>query len=314
MEHGALHIKHRPDTLDEVVGNKALVKSLKALLKRKASDRPRSYLLHGPSGCGKTTMARILATELGAKGMDFTEIDVADYRGIDTIRKLRERIQLMPMEGNTKAYILDECHQLSKDAQSALLKSLEDTPPHVCFFLCTTDPQKLLPTVKNRCQQLAVEPLNEDDLEELLETIIEKEGKRAGRRTRKKIVSLCKGSPRSALTMLDSVIDLPRKEQADAVKSIEDSEKAVIDLCRALIKKRPWPEIKDIIAGLRKTENAETVRRAIMGYFTAVILGDNGGNAYLVLDAFREPTYDNDWAEIAMSAWELVQNGDVEPF
>lgn len=304
-KHGALHIKHRPKTLDEVVGNKSLVKSLEALLKRKASDRPRSYLFHGPSGCGKTTMARIMAAELGAKGMDFTEIDVADYRGIDTIRKLRERLQLRPVDGDVRAYILDETHMLTKEAQTALLKSLEDTPAHVCFFLCTTEPAKLLPTIRNRCQQMAVRALGEEEVEELLQGVAKAEEKRLSRKAREKIVSLCKGSPRTALTMLDSVIDLPRKEQADAVKSIEDAEKAVIDLCRALIKGESWNKVKDIIADLRKTENPETVRRAILGYFTRVILGNDGGKAYLVLDAFREPTYDNDWAGIVMAAWEV---------
>jgi DNA polymerase-3 subunit gamma/tau len=314
--HGVLHIKYRPKTLGEVVGNRALVRSLEALLERESGDRPRSYLLHGPSGCGKTTIARILAAELGARGMDFTEIDVADYRGIDTVRKLRERIQLMPMEGDTKAYILDECHQLSKDAQSALLKSLEDTPPHVCFFLCTTDPQKLLPTVRNRCQQLAVESLDEEDIDRLLKNVVTAEKKSSSQKSREKIISLCKGSPRAALTMLDAVIDLPRREQAGAVRAVEDMEKQAIDLCRAIAKKRPWPEIVKIIATLRKTTEAEEVRRAIMGYFTSVMLGDGSSDksAYLFLDAFREPTYNNGWAEIVMSAWELVQGGDIEPF
>ena len=304
-EHGALHIKYRPDVLSGIVGNKSLVKSLDAILKRKPNDRPRAYLFHGPSGCGKTTMARIMATELGASGMDFTEIDVADYRGIDTIRKLRERLQLRPVDGDIRAYILDEVHMLTKEAQTALLKSLEDTPAHVCFFLCTTEPTKLLPTIRNRCQQMAVGSLNEDDLDRLLKNVAMAEKKSSSQKSREKIISMCKGSPRAALTMLDSVIDLPRKEQADAVKNIEDAEKVVIDLCRALVKGESWNKVKDIIADLRKTENPETVRRAILGYFTSVILGNDGGKAYLVLDAFRDPTYDNDWAAIVMAAWEV---------
>ena len=307
-EHGALHIKYRPQILDEVVGNESLVKSLKAILNREANDRPRSYLFHGPSGCGKTTMARILASELGAKGLDFTEIDVADYRGIDTIRKLRERIQLRPMEGNVKAYILDEVHMLTKEAQTALLKSLEDTPEHACFFLCTTEPTKLLPTIRNRCHQMAVASLNGEELNHLLQGIASMEDKTVSRKAREKIVSLCKGSPRSALTMLDSVIDLPRKEQADAIKSIEDSQKQIIDLCRALIAGNGWNKVRGIITDLRKTEEPEGVRRAILGYFTSVILGKDGGKAYLALDAFREPTYDNGWAGICTAAWEICNS------
>ena len=308
--HGALHIKYRPTSLDGVIGNATLIKSLRGILKRKHEDRPRAYLLHGPSGCGKTTVARILATEFGASGLDFTEIDIADYRGIDTIRKLRERIQLQPMEeGGVKAYILDEAHMLTKEAQTALLKSLEDTPEHVVFFLCTTEPEKLLLTIRNRCHQFAVSVLSEEDINDLLKRVADIEDKKTSRKARQKIASSCQGSPRLALTMLDGIIDLPRGEQEVAVKTIEDQQKVVIDLCRAMVRMESWNRVKSIISELRKTSEPEEVRRAVLGYFTSVLLGNNPGTAYLVLDAFSEPTYDTGWAGIATAAW-LVCNGD----
>jgi DNA polymerase III gamma/tau subunit len=314
-EHGALHIKHRPKDLDGIVGNEATVRSLRAIIERKPSDRPRAYLFYGPKGCGKTTMARIVAAEFGAIGMDLSEIDVADFRGIETARKIRERMNYKPMEGSVRAYLLDECHMLTTEAQTALLKALEDTPEHVCFLLCTTEPNKLKGTVRDRCHKAEVRTIPEEDLDQLLRDVAKAEDKAVSRKAREKIASMCEGSPRAALTMLDAVIDLPRREQAESVKAIEDAEKQAIDLCRAIANKRPWTEIKEIIAGLRKTTGAEEARRAIMGYFTSAMLGKGSDkSAYLFLDAFRETTYDNGWAEIVMAAWELMQGGDIEPF
>src|SRR5690554_5071868 len=168
-----LYLKYRPDSLDEVVGNSETVELLRSQLSPDASQPiGRSILFHGPTGCGKTTLGRIVARELGAKGSDIKEIDAADFRGIDTIREIRKQIAYKPLEGPYQVWILDEVHRATQDAQSALLKTLEDTPSHVYFILCTTDPQKLLPAIRGRCADYQVRTLNDREMRMLLRRVV----------------------------------------------------------------------------------------------------------------------------------------------
>ncbi len=167
----ALYRKYRPQDFDEVVGQDAVVRTLKNAI---ASGQVRqAYLFAGPRGTGKTSLARILAKALNcAQGptptpdktcnacvtiaagtsLDVIEMDAASQRGIDDIREIRERVVLQPVEGRYKVYILDEAHQLTDAAFNALLKLIEEPPPHLVFVFCTTDLAKMLPTVRSRCQ------------------------------------------------------------------------------------------------------------------------------------------------------------------
>ena len=167
----ALYRKYRPQDFDEVVGQEAIVRTLKNAI---SSDQVRqAYLFAGPRGTGKTSLARILAKGLNcvqgptptpdkicnacvtiANGtsLDVIEMDAASQRGIYDIREIRERVVLQPAEGRYKVYILDEAHQLTDAAWNALLKLIEEPPPHLVFVFCTTDLSKVLPTVRSRCQ------------------------------------------------------------------------------------------------------------------------------------------------------------------
>ena len=167
----ALYRKYRPQTFAEVVGQEAVVRTLVNAIEQ---DKVRqAYLFAGPRGTGKTSLARILAKSLNcahgptptpdgtchacvaiANGtsLDVIEMDAASQRGIDDIREIRERVVLQPVEGTYKVYILDEAHQLTDAAWNALLKLIEEPPPHLLFVFCTTELQKVLPTVRSRCQ------------------------------------------------------------------------------------------------------------------------------------------------------------------
>jgi DNA polymerase III subunit gamma/tau len=167
----ALYRKYRPQDFDEVVGQEAVVRTLRNAIE---SDQVRqAYLFAGPRGTGKTSLARILAKALNcAQGptptpdktchscvaiangtsLDVVEMDAASQRGIDDIREIRERVVLQPVEGRYKVYIIDEAHQLTDAAFNALLKLIEEPPPHLVFVFCTTDLAKMLPTVRSRCQ------------------------------------------------------------------------------------------------------------------------------------------------------------------
>src|SRR5213595_625747 len=167
----ALYRKYRPLDFDEVVGQEPVVRTLRNAIEH---DQVRqAYLFAGPRGTGKTSLARILAKALNcAQGptatpdktchacvaiangssLDVIEMDAASQRGIDDIREIRERVVLAPAEGRYKVYILDEAHQLTDAAFNALLKLIEEPPPHLVFVFCTTDLGKMLPTVRSRCQ------------------------------------------------------------------------------------------------------------------------------------------------------------------
>ena len=166
----ALYRKYRPQDFDEVVGQEAVVRTLRNAIER---DQVRqAYLFAGPRGTGKTSMAgsspsrstappgrRRLPTDLPGlrldrrgTSLDVIEMDAASQRGIDDIREIRERVVLQPAEGRYKVYILDEAHQLTDAAWNALLKLIEEPPPHLVFVFCTTELAKVLPTVRSRCQ------------------------------------------------------------------------------------------------------------------------------------------------------------------
>lgn len=287
-----LHLDHRPKTLKKVVGQDATVAALKAVLER--DDIPHAFLFHGPSGCGKTTLARIVAKKLGCSEMDLKELNVADVRGIDSIREITRHMALRPMGGNSRVWILDEAHALSRDAQEALLKPLEDCPAHVYFMLCTTDPQKLKATIKNRCSQFALTLVSDEELTALLEAVANKEGVEIPESVINSIVAASAGSPRSALVHLDKVKDLADDEMEKAVSRIDANASAAIDLCRALLKDKPsWPEIAKVLSNLSGGE-PEQIRMAVLGYCNAILLkGKFNGRACLVMECFKDPFYND---------------------
>ena len=167
--------KYRPHTFDEVVGNKTLVETLKSVMEQEVIGH-HSFLFAGPSGCGKTTLALIMKSMLKCDEKDFKYLNTSNTRGIDTIREMDALVKLRPMGGNVKFYILDECHKLTNEAQNALLRLLEMPPSFAYFALCTTEPEKLLDTIRNRCHIYTVKSLASHEVIGLLNRVSGVEG------------------------------------------------------------------------------------------------------------------------------------------
>jgi DNA polymerase-3 subunit gamma/tau len=220
----ALYRKYRPQTFDDVVGQEAVVRTLKNAIR---SDQVRqAYLFAGPRGTGKTSMARILAKSLNCThgptaepdgtchvclaiaagtSLDVIEMDAASQRGIDDIRDIRDRVVLQPVEGRYKVYILDEAHQLTDAAWNALLKLIEEPPPHLVFVFCTTDLSKVLPTVRSRCQTFVFQRPRLQDLVTVLTRVAEGEGIDVPPQALSLVARAARGSFRDATSTLDQL-------------------------------------------------------------------------------------------------------------
>jgi DNA polymerase III subunit gamma/tau len=220
----ALYRKYRPQSFAEVVGQEAVVRTLSNAI---AADAVRqAYLFAGPRGTGKTSMARILAKCLNcAQGptttpdgtchacraiaagtsLDVIEMDAASQRGIDDIREIRDRVVLQPVEGRSKVYILDEAHQLTDAAWNALLKLIEEPPPHLVFVFCTTDLSKVLPTVRSRCQTFVFQRPSLQDLVKVLRQIADAEEIDAPDQALALVARSGRGAYRDAVSTLDQL-------------------------------------------------------------------------------------------------------------
>ena len=246
----------RPRCFDELVGQEHIVRTLRNALETKRMAH--AYLFIGPRGTGKTTTARILAKALNCAGgpkpdfsledpvclaieqgncLDVVEIDAASNRSIDDAKKIRDECQYAPSNCPFKVFIIDEVHQLSKDAFNALLKTLEEPPPWVKFILATTEADKILPTITSRCQRLEFHPISEEVIAAQLARIVKADGVTADQHALTAIARLASGGMRDSQSILDQVISFSGKKITEAdVLSIYGlaSVQQVTDLCHGI--------------------------------------------------------------------------------
>ncbi len=225
MSYLVLARKWRPQTFEEVVGQDHVTSTLKNALK---GDRlAHALIFSGPRGIGKTSVARILAKAMNCErgpapdpcntcgickeitmgsSVDVQEIDGASNRGIDEIRQLRENCKFRPVRCRFKIYIIDEVHMLTKEAFNALLKTLEEPPPHVFFIFATTEPARIPATIQSRCQHYEFRRLDTSQLAGYLDSIVQKEGMNVSKRATLVLAREAEGSVRDALSLLDQVV------------------------------------------------------------------------------------------------------------
>jgi DNA polymerase-3 subunit gamma/tau len=300
----ALYHKYRPDSFEKIIGNEDAITALQSTLKK--DDKPHAFLIHGETGCGKTTLGRIIAKELDCKGLDFREVDSADFRGIDTIRDIRKQSVFKPLESPCRVWLLDECHKLSVDAMNALLKALEDPPPTVYYILCTTDPQKLLTTIRGRCSQYKVNPLKDKQTFRLLRKVVSGENEKLQKVVYEQIIQDSSGHPRNALQILDQVLAVEPDKRLKVATQQAELQSQTIELCRALMSKSPWSKIKNILSGLKDNENPETIRRQILGYCSAILLKSMNFQAAMIMEEFEEPLYDIGWPGVVLNCYRII--------
>ena len=303
-----LHIDYRPQVLDEVFGNEDVVEALTGILKD--DTRSHAYAFYGPSGCGKTTMARIMVAALDGRGNDIIEVNAAEARGIDTVRELSRRLYYRPVEGNIRACILDEIHQQTKDASNALLKILEDCPSHTYFFLCSTEPDKIMKTIRNRCTTFMVSKLSKKTMQEMVTLVMEAENIKLPSTVVDGIVKTANGVPRTALVLLDQVKDV--KGEVDFNKLVcEDIEEVTVPMiCKILLEetdpKKAWDKLRRNLKEALGSNDAERIRRGIISYLAKRMQDSDLTYAHFIgtmLKCFSEPAYDEGilWMQVCLA-------------
>lgn len=225
MEYQALYRAFRPQTFEDVVGQKHVTKTLRnAIIRNKESH---AYLFSGPRGTGKTSIAKIFAKALncrfGSEGEpcnecdicmsitegsanDVIEIDAASNNGVDEIRNIREKVKYAPSEAMYKVYIIDEVHMLTTGAFNALLKTLEEPPGHAIFILATTEPHKIPATIISRCQRFDFKAIELNEIVERLEYVAQSESLEYESDAIEYIARTSEGGMRDALSIMDQVI------------------------------------------------------------------------------------------------------------
>ncbi len=260
--HKPFHQKYRPNNLDELVGQKFISITLKqALLTNKIAP---AYLFNGPRGTGKTSSARIFAKSLNCQAfeqptitpcckcdlcrqitdggaLDIIEIDAASNTGVENIREIIERARFAPTQARWKVYVIDECHMLSTAASNALLKTIEEPPSKVVFILATTNPERVINTIKSRCQKFDFRRISPNDIFQHLSEIAEKESIEYEVQALKMIAQRSNGGMRDAQSLLEQLSLLPEGITINNIQSLlgEVSESELTNLIKSLVENDP---------------------------------------------------------------------------
>lgn len=301
MPYIVLARKWRPKNFDEVIGQEHITSTLKNAIKQ--GKVAHAYLFSGPRGIGKTSCARILAKSLNcktgpttspcekcdsckeineARSFDVIEIDGASNRGIDEIRTLRENVKFSPSSGRFKVYIIDEVHMLTPEAFNALLKTLEEPPPHVKFIFATTQANKVLPTILSRCQRFDFRKITIVKIIEKLEKIAQEEKMNVDKDAFFAIAKAASGSMRDAESILDQISAFSTKkikfsDVADVLGIVEED--YLFEIANMISKKDAVAAIKLIDRLINEGKNTSTFISGLIEHFRNLMIARVGGKS-----------------------------------
>ena len=306
MSHLSFYRKWRPKTFEEIIGQERVTRTLQNAIR--TNRVVHAYLFAGHRGTGKTTTARILAKALncvhgptptpcnacpnceaigGGYSLDVIEIDAASNRGIEEIREIRERIRLTPTEGRYKVYIIDEAHMLTTEAANALLKTLEEPPPHAILVLVTTEPHRLPPTILSRCQRFDFRRVSQREIIGRLRNIARTEGFAIDDEALGLIAASADGSVRDAESVLDqlaSYTDGPiTGKDVLAVLGLVEAETAH-RFAEAVIGRDVVACLDLVNQVIDEGKDARQVLRTLIDHFRDLLVMKTGNQAVQILD------------------------------
>lgn len=286
-----LPLKYRPTSLDDIVGQEAVVKSLRSLLKKK--EKPKVFLFSGDSGVGKTTISKIIGIEVGCDPGSILEIDAATNSGIDAMKQVVDMVRYRSVgKSPNRCLIIDECHALSKAAWQSLLIFVENTPDHVYVCFCTTELSKVPKTIVTRAHAYTLSLISSTLLKGLIDKVCVEEDIKLPSKAASFIASESGGSARQALTYLSMCSACKKLEQVKTLLQAASEDTALINLYRGLVQgSLDWKAACAIVRGLVDV-NFESARIQMMHYMSRVAESgnsSNAGQALAVLEAFSKP-------------------------
>lgn len=301
----------RPTLFKHVYGQDAAVAQLEGFLKK--NSVPHTLLFSGPSGTGKTTLARILATKMGAKGGDLNEANCAR---MDEPKKelsiIQRQAQSKCLDGNkARVWILDEFQSLSRSgfSQQSVLKMLEDMPNHAYFFLCATDTDKIIQAIKTRATRIVLKSIPALEQKKLLSYVCEKENITITEKVKKKLIEDANGSARQLLVFLEQTIAVGDDEEKQLALSLgDDVEKQADQIVKKLLwEKVTWDDMRKLLNSL-VIDDPENLRHYILAMASKELRKDkaNYGRAAAIIARFQYNFYDTKRAGLDWCCFDLI--------